>query len=76
MMDVATIGRAATTGIVLSTTVFVAPALSIAAATNAASGEHTGKSPRQTRAVILNSATPERNCSWVGPGGRAIYVCR
>jgi hypothetical protein len=77
MMDVAITGRAATAAIILSVTVLEAPSLSVAAATtNAVTGKHTAKSSRQTRAAILNSATPERTCSWVGPDGRAIYVSR
>jgi hypothetical protein len=76
MMDVAIMGRIAIAAI-LSVTVLVAPGLNVATvATTAGTGKQAVKSPRQTRAAILNAATPERTCSWVGPGGRAIYVCR
>jgi hypothetical protein len=37
---------------------------------------HIVKSRPQTRAVTPNNAGPQRSCSWVGPGGRAIYLCR
>lgn len=37
---------------------------------------HIVKSLPRTRAVTPNNAGPQRKCSWVGPGGRAIYLCR
>ena len=47
-----------------------------AAATNAENCRHAIKSQRHAPAGTLHDTEQQRSCSWVGPGGRAIYVCR
>jgi hypothetical protein len=45
-----------------------------AATWDAEIGRHITKTHRPARAVTFNK--PPLLCSWVGPGGRAIYLCR
>ena len=47
-----------------------------AAATNAENCRHVIKSQRHAPAGTFYNTEQQRSCSWVGPGGRAIYVCR
>jgi Ni/Co efflux regulator RcnB len=37
---------------------------------------HVAKPHRHLLNVVQTDPVPQRTCSWVGPGGRAIYVCR
>jgi hypothetical protein len=63
-------------GVVLSLTFFAA-APAQAADPNTEVGKRPGVKPhRHALASAPHNAVPQRICSWVGPGGRAIYVCR
>ncbi len=67
--------RHATTGIVFIAIVFAAAATQ-AAATGAEAGKHAPKPQRRAVAGVTDNSERRHACSWVGPGGRAIYVCR
>jgi len=56
-------------GIVMSMTLLaIAPAKA---------GDQDGKVTRQhAKSQANDDPPPQRNCDWIGPGGRAVYRCR
>jgi hypothetical protein len=57
-------------------TILLATVATQAAATGAEAGKHTPKLQRRAIARVIDASEQRHSCSWVGPGGRAIYVCR
>ena len=67
------------TGIAFSAsvlTIVLATAATQAAATSAEAGKLTPKLQRRAIVGVTDNSEQRHSCSWVGPGGRAIYVCR
>jgi hypothetical protein len=70
----ASMHRIVTAGFFSSAIVLTAVTVAVqqAAATDMETGRHVVKHPTTT----LGDAGLQRACSWVGPGGRAIYICK
>jgi hypothetical protein len=68
--------RTTSIGIVMSVTFLAIAAAPAAALDGQTNRQVVKKSHRQLHDVVQTDAVPQKTCSWVGPGGRAIYMCR
>ncbi len=70
--------RIATAGFFSSAIVLTAVTVAVqqASATDKETGSHVVKPPQHAPTATLGDAGQQRTCSWVGPGGRAIYICK
>jgi len=75
--------RTTSIGILLSMTLFAALPTAVVPTQAAIHGAkvkclHAGiiKAPRRSFVVAQTNVAPQRTCDWIGPGGRAVYVCK